>query len=70
MKTAQCDRCGSLISREDDDAGELLLGEMTDEWDPTGKTEKLADLDGKCMRFLRAWLKSGGAKPPSSGGQS
>lgn len=70
MKQAICDRCGAVIAIEDEDAGQLCLDDMTDEWEPVGSFETLGDVCGTCVRSLKAWLQSGGAKRRAPDGQS
>ena len=69
VKQAVCDRCGTVISTEDEDAGQIDRNEMTDQWEIASSSEVLADLCGNCVRQLKAWLQSGGAKPGLSHGQ-
>lgn len=70
IRQAICDRCGAVIATEDEDAGQLCLDEMTDEWEPVSSFETLGDVCGTCMRSLKAWLQSGGAKRRTPDGQS
>ena len=69
MKQAICDRCGAIISSEDENAGQLCLDDMNDEWELVGSSRMLGDVCGLCVRSLRAWLQSGGAKRRPSHGQ-
>lgn len=65
VKQAVCDRCGSVIASEDEEGGQLDLNTMTDDWHPVGVGSCLVigDLCGVCVRSLKAWMQSGGAKP-------
>ena len=65
VKQAVCDRCGSVISSEDEDAGQLSLDQMTDEWDLSGSSITLADLCGNCVQVLRVWYRAGITDPKS-----
>lgn len=69
VKQAVCDRCGAIIGSEDEDGGELLINEMSDEWEDIGCSRTLGDVCGVCVRSLKAWLQSGGAKKQPSHGQ-
>lgn len=69
VNQAICDRCGTVISSDDEDAGQLSLDQMTDEWELSGSSITLVDLCGSCVRVLRAWYRAGGAKPGPSHGQ-
>lgn len=63
MLTAECERCGALVSAEDDDAGHLELAELTDDAEPSCSTTAIGNLCGNCVRMLKAWIQSGGKKP-------
>lgn len=67
VKQAVCDRCGAIIASEDDDAGQLGIDDMTDKWELIGSSRTLGDICGVCVRSLKAWLQSGGAKPHGQG---
>ncbi len=68
VKQAACDRCGAIIGSEDEDAGQLWLNDMSDEWELVGSSRTLGDVCGVCVRSLKAWLQSGGAKPQAPDG--
>ena len=72
VQQAICDRCGAVIGSEDDDAGQLCIDEwnMSDEWESSGRSRMLGDVCGTCVRSLKAWMQSGGAKRPQRDGQS
>lgn len=58
VRQALCDRCGTVISTEDDEAGQIDVNDMTDDWQIAGGCKPIGDLCGKCIAALRVWIKS------------
>lgn len=56
MKQVLCDRCNSVINEDDENAGQLSFGVMTEEWEIEGTLKPIGDFCGECCSALEEWL--------------